>query len=43
MLARNLLAARDLKRAEQESAQAVSLSRQSAGQAPHFDAVLRRA
>jgi eukaryotic-like serine/threonine-protein kinase len=43
MLARNLLGAGDLKRAEEEAAKAVSLSRESAGQPPHFDAVLAKA
>ncbi|HUN60392.1 MAG TPA: tetratricopeptide repeat protein [Candidatus Sulfotelmatobacter sp.] len=43
MLARNLLGAGDVKGAEQEAARALALSRQSAGQTPHFDAILATA
>jgi eukaryotic-like serine/threonine-protein kinase len=40
MLARNLVGAGELKQAGEAAAQALSLSRQSAGPTPHFDAIL---
>jgi eukaryotic-like serine/threonine-protein kinase len=43
MLARILLGAGNLKGAQEEAGRALSLSRESAGQAPHFDAVLAKA
>ena len=43
MLARNLLGAGDLKGADEEATRALSLARESAGQPPHFDAVLAKA
>jgi eukaryotic-like serine/threonine-protein kinase len=43
MLARNLLGAEDLKGADDEATRALSLARESAGQPPHFEAVLAKA